>query len=619
MHKTAVGWVVRERAPHALAISLIGDHTDWKERPEYAFTRISTDGVWELKLPEGALHHKEHYKLRVHWRDGDEHRSGDRIPAYSRRVVQDPTTKLFSAQVWEPGEPYIWKVPEFRVPNHAPRIYEAHVGMATEKEGVGTYTEFRELILPRVARAGYNTIQLMAVQEHPYYGSFGYQVSNFFAPSSRFGTPEELKALVDAAHELGIAVIMDLVHSHAVKNEEEGLSRFDGSYTLYFHEGARGNHPAWDTRCFDYGKLEVLHFLLSNCKYWLEAFKFDGYRFDGVTSMLYFDHGLGSAFTQYDQYFSGNTDEDAVAYLTLANRVIKEVRPDAITVAEEVSGLPGLAAPESLGGLGFDYRLAMGIPDYWIKLTKEVCDEEWDVANIYWELVNHRPEEKTISYAESHDQALVGDKTIIFRLADKEMYWSMRKTDENVIVERAMCLHKMIRLITFGTAGHGYLTFMGNEFGHPEWIDFPREGNGWSYKYARRQWSLVDAPELRYQQLGDFDRAMMQMDERYRVLDDGGVWKVYEHVQDKLVAFQRAGMIFVFNFHPERSYTGRAIPAPIGTYSLVLDTDAPEFGGYGRIDSSVPYPSINQAEGIRVYVPSRTGLVFALKGTGKNS
>ena len=174
----------------------------------------------------------------------------------------------------------------------------------------------------------------MAIQEHPYYGSFGYHVSSFYAASSRFGTPDDLKHLIDDAHSMGIAVIMDIVHSHAVKNELEGLGRFDGSYNQYFYGDHRREHPAWDSLCFDYGKNEVLHFLLSNCKFWLEEYGFDGFRFDGVTSMLYYSHGLGQAFGSYDDYYNGGQDTNAITYLSLANEVIHTVNPNAITIAE---------------------------------------------------------------------------------------------------------------------------------------------------------------------------------------------------------------------------------------------------------------------------------------------
>ncbi len=611
LHKTKDAWFFRELAPAADAISMIGDFSNWEERPEFFLHRIDNHGAWEIKLPLDAIKHGQLFKLKMHWKEPCGQRCEERIPAYIRRVIQDPKTNIFSAQVWEPPEPYQWKNPDFRISFTTPRIYESHVGMAQEEGRVGTYKEFAKNVLPRIAEAGYNTVQIMAIQEHPYYGSFGYQVSSFYAASSRFGTPEELKELVDTAHGMGLAVIMDLVHSHAVKNEVEGLSKLDGSYTLYFHEGARGEHSAWNTRCFNYGKTETLHFLLSNCRFWLDAFKFDGFRFDGVTSLVYKDHGLGSGFCSYDAYFNDNVDVDALVYLTLANKVIHTVRPDAITIAEDVSGMPGLASPQDHGGMGFNYRLAMGIPDYWIKIIKHESDENWNVGSIWRELVNHRADEKTISYAESHDQALVGDKTIFFRLADQEMYWHMQKADQNLIVERAVALHKMIRLITLSTAGHGYLNFMGNEFGHPEWIDFPREGNGWSYHYARRQWSLRDNPDLRYHQLGDFDKAMMDLAEKYQVIDEKWPNMRYEHVEQILLAFERAGLIFAFNFHPSVSYPDLKIKAfcETGSFKVVLNSDDKQYGGYGRIDNSISYP-VKDGH-IHLYLPNRTALVLA--------
>ena len=509
LHRTQRGgWVFREWAPGATAITLVGDFSNWKPMKKFELRRLpGSDGVWETRLRPSDIHHGQHYKMIVEWPGG----SGERIPAYARRVVQDENTKLFSAQVWAPEHPYEWKNEKFEPDTRPLMIYECHIGMAQQREGVGTYREFRENILPRIAADGYNAIQIMAIQEHPYYGSFGYHVSSFFAASSRFGTPEELKELIDAAHGLGIAVIMDIVHSHAVKNEVEGLGRLDGTYNQYFYGDGRREHPAWDSLCFDYGKNEVLHFLLSNCKYWLEEFRFDGFRFDGVTSMLYYSHGLGQAFGSYDDYYNGGQDTNAITYLTLANLLIHQVNPRAITIAEEMSGMPGLAIPFKDGGIGFDYRMAMGIPDYWIRLLKEKRDEDWHPTSIFWELTNRRADEKTVSYVESHDQALVGDKTVIFRLIDKEMYWHMMVDDNDMTVARGMALHKMLRLVTAATINGGYLNFMGNEWGHPEWIDFPREGNGWSYKYARRQWEIVVRDDLKFKYLNAVDNAMVEL------------------------------------------------------------------------------------------------------------
>lgn len=606
LHRTNEGWVFREWAPNATAIYLLGEFNDWRKHPDYVLTKVG-DGNWEIKLPLGALVHEMLYRLLVEWNGG----SGERLPSHVRRVIQDEYTKIYSAQVWDPLNPYQMRHERPKRTDY-PLIYEAHIGMSTEHRRVSTFTEFRLFVLPRIVDLGYNTIQLMAVQEHPYYGSFGYQVANFFAVSSRFGTPDELKALIDAAHSMGIRVIMDIVHSHAVNNEEEGLSRFDGSYDQYFYPRDRGYHPLWGSRCFDYGKHEVLNFLLSNCKYWLEEFRFDGYRFDGITSMLYWDHGINKDFTEYSLYYDGNQDESAITYLALANRVIHQVDPEAITIAEDMSGMPGVASPIEDGGMGFDYRMNMGTPDYWIKLLKEKRDEEWHVGDLFYELTNKREEEHTISYAESHDQALVGDKTIFFRLVDKAIYSSMGVFDKNVIIDRGMSLHKMIRLVTIGTAADGYLNFMGNEWGHPEWIDFPREGNGWSYDHARRLWSLVDDENLRFRFLNMFDKAMIQM------VNDTGVfhWRPEPLVRDnerQVLIFTRGDYLFVFNFNPEKSFPDYVFDAPSGKYTMVLNTDNKNFDGVGRIDEEVEHFTRYVSPGrgqLSLYVPARTGFVL---------
>lgn len=614
LHRTPRQWVLREWAPNATEIYLIGTFNDWKELPEFAFKRIEGTGNWELKLSSKVLKHLDLYKLSIHWNGGQ----GERVPAWAQRVVQDEDTKIFSAQVWSPEKAYEWKKVNFR-PKRGPLfIYECHIGMAQDAEKVGTYNEFRENVLPRVIADGYNCIQIMAIAEHPYYGSFGYHVSSFFAPSSRFGTPDELKQLVDAAHEAGISVIMDLVHSHAVKNEVEGLGNYAGDPDQFFYPAPRREHSAWDSLCFDYGKNEVIHFLLSNCKYWLSEYHFDGFRFDGVTSMLYYSHGLGECFSGYGDYFNGHQDDNAICYLTLANQLIHEVNPNAITIAEEVSGMPGLAAPFADGGYGFDYRMAMNIPDYWIKTIKERRDEDWHPSSILWELTNRRADEKTISYCESHDQALVGDKTLIFRLIDADMYWHFQKGDENGAVHRGIALHKMIRLVTASTINGGYLNFMGNEFGHPEWIDFPREGNGWSYKYARRQWNLVDNHNLCYHYLGDFDNDMVHLLRKSMAdIRRFPVQEIWHDDGDQILAYMRGSLVFVFNFSPNRSYEGYGFRVPEGEYEVVLNTDAKAYGGNGLADDSVkhltnfdPLLARDHKGWLKLYIPARSAVVL---------
>ncbi|MBF0467529.1 MAG: alpha amylase C-terminal domain-containing protein [Desulfamplus sp.] len=704
------GWIFREWAPNATAVYIIGMMTDWKvdERfklfkrdhesesvlPEKAHESekplsekdhesgklLSESGIWERTFFEDTFRHGDLYRLKIFWNNMEGNSTeGDRIPSCATRVVQDPDTLIFNAQVWNPEFEYKWNNSNFNKsssPNKSSNlnsslfssdsqsqepllIYEAHAGMAQEEGRVGSFREFEQHILPRIKDAGYNAIQLMAVQEHPYYGSFGYHVSNFFALSSRFGTPHDFKSLVDAAHGFGIKVIMDIVHSHAVSNEVEGLSRFDGTLTLFFHDGDRGFHRLWGSRCFDYSKQMVVRFLLSNCRYWLEEYNVDGFRFDGITSMLYKDHGIERSFTGYADYFiedgaegsaldtfshsmnhhnpvidlNSGVDLDALCYLYLANTLIHKMVPSAITIAEDVSGYPGLAAPqmcveasaeentdhkEEMCGIGFDYRFAMGIPDFWIKLLKEYKDEQWPLGQLWYELNARRDDEKTISYAECHDQALVGDQTIMMRLMGDEIYSAMSPEYQTVRTFRGVALHKMVRLITLATAGDGYLNFMGNEFGHPEWIDFPGAHNRWSYHFARRQWSLRDNDKLYFHMLAQFDQDMINLAKRYPFLGrshqfvnmekgfanmkKGGLLHIHE--ENKIIAFKRnavstkvddqtikintqktatRNLVFIFNFNPLRSFQDYMIDAPAGKYREVMNSDEIRYGGKGRL------------------------------------
>ncbi len=616
--ETLDGWWFREWLPGAQDVYIFGDFNNW-QRTEIRLQRDAA-GVWSAFFPAAMyrdrLTHGSLYKLHVHGENG----WLDRIPAYAARVVQNEETKNFTAQFWAP-EPFDWQGDHFDTTQLGSLlIYEAHVGMAQEREGVGTYREFTEKVLPIIKRDGYNAVQLMAVAEHPYYGSFGYHVSSFFAPTSRCGTPEELKALIRRAHELGLAVIMDLVHAHYVKNLNEGINELDGTDHLYSLPGEAGYQKYWDSKLFDYGKREVQHFLLSNVKFWMNEYHFDGFRFDGVTSMIYHHHGY-TEFDSRDKFFDTGVNEDAICYLTLANRLIHDLRPDAVTIAEDVSGMPGMCLPIEEGGIGFDYRLGMAIPDFWIKLLKEIPDEEWNIWEMWSVMTSRLPAVKTVAYAESHDQALVGDKTIAFRLMDKEMYFHMDRASESLVIDRGMALHKMIRLMTIATGGQAYLNFMGNEFGHPEWIDFPREGNGWSYAHARRQWSLARNGFLRYRWLGDFDRAMLRVIRKYKVLADGYPWNLQMDEQNKTIVFSHGRLLFVFNWHPSASIPDYelAVQGP-GKYVPILSTDEKRFGGQERQSMESEHFSfdVEGSDGsrhprIRIYNTSRTATVYLRK------
>lgn len=606
-HKVKNGWIYREWAPNAQSLYLIGDFNNW-DRHSHPLKKIN-DGDWEIFIKGiRTLAHKSRIKVLVEANG----KIKDRIPLYAKRVERDENLD-FAAIIENPRKNFSWTDEKFKIKKDNLLIYEAHIGMASEEGKVATYKEFEKQMLPRIKKDGYNTIQLMAIAEHPYYGSFGYQVSNFYAPSSWYGENNDLKSLINKAHEMGLNVIMDLVHSHSVKNTAEGINEFDGTDYQFFHSGDEGNHPDWDSKLFDYGKPEVIHYLLSNIKYWLEEYHFDGFRFDGVTSMIYKNHGRGENFDNYSKYFSMNTDIEAINYLQLANELIRKIKPKAITIAEDMSAMPGMCLPVKYGGVGFDYRLAMGMPDFWEKTLKK-RDEDWDLGNMWYELSTHRPEEKRIAYVESHDQALVGSKTTIFQLADKEMYWHMDKNSENIIIDRAIALHKMIRWITISMGSDGYLNFMGNEAGHPEWIDFPREGNGYSYDYAKRKWSILDATYLKYSYLGEFDQAMLKFAKKNKQLGST-IFRLWLDNDRKVIAFRNKEIIYIFNFHPTNSYESFAIPIhDTGKFRTVLDTDESRFGGLNRISKDYIYTAekleCTDYDGIKIYIPSRTAIAL---------
>ncbi len=610
--KIRKGWWFREWAPAASNIFLFGDFNNWDKSANQLIN--NGRGIWEIFLDDATyskkLVHQSLVKLVVHGSMG----VNERIPIYIKRVLQNDNTKDFCGQFWNPEKPYKFKHKSPKLQTNEPLlIYESHIGMAQETEGVGTYKEFKDNILPKIIKAGYNAVQFMAIAEHPYYGSFGYHVSNFFAASSRFGTPEELKELVDEVHKLGLIVIMDIVHSHTVKNTNEGLNLFDGTDYQYTHPGDRGEHPLWDSKLFNYGKEEVLQFLLSNIRYWLDEYQFDGYRFDGVTSMMYFHHGNGVDFNTPEQFFTEGVEFDAITYLQLANTLMHQINKNSISIAEEVSGMPGLCNAIEDGGIGFDYRLGMGLPDFWIKLLKDQPDENWNIHEMYSTMTNRHFDIKTIAYAESHDQALVGDKTIAFRLMDKEMYFSMAKDQQNMIVDRGIALHKMIRLFTITLGGEGWLNFMGNEFGHPEWIDFPRLGNDWSYQHARRQWSLVEKDYLKYHWLSDFDRAMIKLIKDFNIICSMPPWLMQADEGNKTLVFERNNLIFIFNWHTSNAIPGYEIQVKqTGDYNVVLSSDDKSFGGFGRIDTAIHYPTYER-DGLvfmKIYNVNRTAFVL---------
>ena len=633
-NKTTSGEIeYREWAPAACRACLIGDFNGWN--PDANHMERDDFGVWSLTLPAGAIEHGSRVKIRMKKGDGE---WVDRVPAWIKMSYSEPGVMGagYDGIYWDPpaGEKYTRSNPRPERPA-ASRIYEAHVGMSGLEAKVNSYREFADDILPRIKELRYNTVQLMAVQEHAYYGSFGYHVTSPFAVSSRCGNPEDLKYLVDKAHGMGIRVLLDVIHSHASCNIEDGIAGYDfGQHTAdsYFGEGDAGYHWLWDSRLYNYENWEVQRYLLSNLSYWVEEYGFDGFRFDGVTSMLYNHHGLQMEFSgDYDQYFGLDTNVAAVNYLMMANDMLHEAYPGIEVIAEDVSGMPTLCRPVREGGVGFDARLAMAIPDVWVRLLKAsredgLRDEDWSMHEIIATLCNRRYSEKCIGYAESHDQSIVGDKTNAFWLMDAEMYEGMSTFEEaSPVIERGVALHKMIRLVTMAIGGEGYLNFMGNEFGHPEWVDFPREGNDWSHDHCRRQWNLADTEYLRYYELNNFDKQMMRLDDMHEFLSHPHQFVSSACEERKLIVAERGPLLFVFNFHPTNTYedleVGLGMP---GKYRICLDTDAWDFGGQGRVMHDAehftdpggpvtwvgPYEQEPRPCSMKVLSPSRSAQVY---------
>ena len=610
----------REYAPGARGIALFGEFNNWN-RDQY-WAKRDQYGFWELIIPnedgKPRIKHKTKVKCNVVLNNGQ---WADRNPIWIEYLYQNTQSLIFDGVFWNPEEKYVWKYPKKHMPRpRSLRIYEAHVGMSSFYPKITTYKDFAENILPRIKKLGYTAVQLMAIMHHANYASFGYHVNNFFAISSLFGTPEELMELIDKAHEMGLFMIMDIVHSHASSNVDDGFNNWDGTDYLYFHGGKMGHHSLWDSRLFNYSSYETLRFLLSNCAYYSEKFRFDGFRFDGITSILYRNHGIRYSFSgDYKEYFSDNFDEDGGVYLMLANKLLHQINPEVITIAEDVSGMPGLCLTVEQGGFGFDYRLNMSVSDKWIQLLKEYKDENWNMGNLIFTLTNRRYNEKHVGYCESHDQSIVGDKTIAMWLFDKEMYWNMScNSPETIIISRGMSLHKLIRMITFALGGEAYLCFMGNEFGHPEWVDFPRPGNGFSYAHCRRRWDLCDNKNLRYKYLYNWDVAMNKLDDVFNFISSPFQYVSLKHEDDKIVVFEKGDLLFIFNFHPNKSFENYKIGTKWGTrHKIVLDSDEFRFFGKGRLEYGHDhfFPIINEGWNNRpnqfnLYIPSRTCMVL---------
>ncbi|KAK7287576.1 hypothetical protein RIF29_00857 [Crotalaria pallida] len=593
---------------------------EWRERirklkPPIAYWIETRKGrkAW-LKKYIPAIPHGSKYRVYFNTPNGPL----ERVPAWATYVQPAVDGTQAYAIHWEPPPEHVykWKNTSPKVPKSL-RIYEAHVGISGSEPKISSFNEFTDKVLPHIMETGYNAIQLIGVVEHKDYFTVGYRVTNFYAVSSRYGTPDDFKRLVDEAHGLGLLVFLEIVHSYAAADENVGLSMFDGSNDCYFHSGKRGQHKFWGTRMFKYGDPDVLHFLLSNLNWWIVEYQVDGFQFHSLSSMIYTHNGFASFTGDLEEYCNQYVDKDALLYLILANEILHALYPNIITIAEDATFYPGLCEPTSQGGLGFDYYVNLSVSEMWSTFLESVPDNEWSMTKIVNTLVSDRAyADKMLMYAENHNQSISGRRSfaeILFGEIDEHSH----HYKESLV--RGSSLHKMIRLITLTIGGRAYLNFMGNEFGHPKRVEFPTSSNNFSYSLANRQWDLL-AKEGLNRDLFSFDKDMMKLDENARVLSRR--FPYLHHVNDSsmVISYIRGPLLFIFNFHPTDSYDNYSIGVEeAGEYQVILNTDEIKYGGQGCLKEDQYFQKTvsKRVDGLRnsleVPLPSRTAQVYKLR------
>ncbi|KAK9673873.1 hypothetical protein RND81_12G195300 [Saponaria officinalis] len=558
-----------------------------------------------------CLQHGSKYRVYFNTPDGPL----ERIPAWATYVRLDGDGNQPCAVHWDPSPEcaHKWKNNSPKRPKSL-RIYECHVGISGSDPKVSSFLEFTEKVLPRVKDLGYNAIQLFGVIEHKDYFTAGYRVTNMYAVSSRFGTPEDFKRLVDEAHGLGLLVFLDIVHSYSAADEMVGLSLFDGTNDCYFHTGKRGHHKYWGTRIFKYGDVDVLQFLLSNLRWWIEEYHIDGFQFHSLPSMMYTHNGFATFTGDFEEYCNQYVDRDALLYLILANDILHFLHPNIITIAEDATLYPGLCEPSSQGGLGFDYYVNLAAPEMWLSFLENVPDNEWSMSKIVTTLMGNKIyTNKMLLYAENHSQSISGGRSFAEILFGTEV-----GSNEASKLLRGTSLHKVIRLITFTIGGSAYLNFMGNEFGHPKRVEFPTSNNNFSFELASRRWDLLSDQGL-HQKLFHFDQDMMKLDQKEKVLSRG--LPNVHHVNDDtmVISYTRGPLLFIFNFHPTDSYERYSVGVDeAGEYQMILNSDEEKYSGQGAINADQYFQrSIRKRiDGfqncLQLPLPSRSAQVYKL-------
>jgi 1,4-alpha-glucan branching enzyme len=578
-------------APNATRVSVIGDFNGWDGRV-HPMRLLTPSGIWELFVPD--LPDGEKYKFEIRTREGHLLEKSDpfgvafEIPPQTASVVRDISRYTWGDAAWM----------ESRASNREwlerpMSVYEVHLGswarVPEEGERYLRYSELVEKLVPYVQEMGFTHVEFLPVMEHPFSGSWGYQVLGFFAPTSRYGSPEEFKALVDAFHRAGIGVILDWVPGHFPK-DEHGLARFDGTALFEHADPRQGEHQDWGTLIFNYGRNEVRNFLLSNALFWLEEYHVDGLRVDAVASMLYLDYSRTEGNWIPNRY-GGRENLEAIEFLQRLNTLTHGQYPGTITAAEESTAFPGVSRPVHLGGLGFTYKWNMGwMHDMLAYLEQDAVYRRWSHELVTFSMLYAHSENFILPL--SHDEVVHGKRALLDKMPGDA--WQKYAT-----------LRTLLGFM-YGHPGKKLL-FMGGEFG--QWRE-------WNHDRSL-DWHLLEDPA--HKALQDYVRtlnahlrtqpALYELD-----VDPAGFrWIDCHDHENSVVSFVRTArqsddfVVWVFNFTPvPRGDYRLGMPAP-GYYAELLNSDSALFGG-GNLGNSGgvttdPVAAHGFSQSVRLMVP----------------
>src|SRR5437868_4513846 len=548
-------------APNAQRVSVVGDFNNWDGRV-HPMRRLLGAGVWELFLPGVGEH--AHYKFEIRTQRGGLLLKSDPFAFFNQHGIET------SSLVYD-LERYQWSDHEWMrsraerdLPNSPLSIYEVHLGSWRRRADQGnrflSYLEFAETLLPYVLEMGYTHMELLPITEHPFEGSWGYQVTNYYAPTSRFGTPDELRHFIDACHQAGIGVIMDWVPAHFPK-DAHALAEFDGTH-LYEHMDPRqGEQQDWGTLIFNFGRNEVRNFLIGNALFWLDQYHIDGLRVDAVASMLYLDYSRQPG-QWIPNVYGGRENLDAIYFLKRFNEVCYERFPGIITIAEESTDWPGVSRPTYLGGLGFGFKWNMGwMHDFLQYMSLDPIYRRYHHGNITFSLLYAFSENFILVL--SHDEVVYGKRSLLSKMPGDE--W------------QKFANLRMFLAWMYGHPGKKLL-FMGGDFG---------QSNEWNHDTSL-DWQLLEQPRhdglrrlvqhLYY--IFKTDPALWQRDDSY----EGFEWIDFHDADNSVVSFLRRSregetVVFVVNATPMVRHDYRlGVPAP-GFYREIINSDAETYGG----------------------------------------